>query len=128
MAMDKFTSTGATLVGLYAAKTQMTVPAMKDLFHRSGKQFLKELARRIGATEFEVRSNKAGPAVVGEVTLHTPHVYVQLTGGSCGDVMFRSVNGMKDYTGGPNQWSSMREFLDGNTVMRIERIQNGAFA
>lgn len=119
---DKFTAAALTLLGLYQARYKMHEPAAKEAFHKHGKKLLKELAKLIGAEEFDVRSNKAGPAVVGEVTLHTPHVYVQLTGGSCQHVMFRECKGMKDYTGGMNQWASMEDFI--GTDRMVKRIRN----
>lgn len=119
---DKFTTAALTLLGLYQARDRMTDPAVKEAFHKHGKKFLKELAKAIGADVYEIRSNKAGPAVTGEVTLHTPHVYVQLTGGTIQHVMFRSCEGMKDYRGGMNEWASMEEFLGSDRV--VKRIRS----
>jgi len=87
----------------------------KDDFHRKLKTVLKGIARDLGLSDFEVRSNKGGPAVLGEVTLHASNLYL-MVGGSCceadnPDVMYRSCQGRKDYTGGRNQWMTFREFM-----------------
>ena len=52
----------------------------KELFHREGLTLLRSLAKRMGLAKgsFQVRSNKAGDAVYGEVTLHAETFYVQL--------------------------------------------------
>lgn len=89
----------------------------KDKFHAEGKRVLKELAKIMRVSQFSVRSTHGGQAVMGEVTLHTPFVYLQILGsetpwGADGPVMYRSVTGMSDYTGGPNMWLSLHAFDD----------------
>lgn len=123
MSRDTFRDDVATLTGLYQLRHSLHCAANKELFHRTGKRFLKALAKRIGATEFEVRSNKAGPAVSGEVILHTPHVYVQLGSRIVEPVMYRSCRGMKDYTGGQNQWSPMEAFFDEAIIERLAQFE-----
>lgn len=73
--------------------------------HKGGKKAMKALAVALGLKvgEFDVRSNLAGPAVSGEVTLHSDHWYVQLSAGwKSAEVLFRLCNGRKDYRGFQN--------------------------
>lgn len=79
----------------------------KATFHRLAKKYLEEIARLMKLTPgtYEVRTNKAGVAVLGEVTLHSETIYVQF-GGSIPHMQFyyRTVKGRKDFTGGTNTW------------------------
>jgi hypothetical protein len=88
-------------------------PAKRE-FLRLGKQMAIRLASALGLNEdqYEVRVNKGGIAVSGEVTLHTDTHYVQF-GQFPGAEGFlaRACNGRKDYTGGRNyyiQWGNLR--------------------
>jgi len=62
----------------------------------------------LDGVEGDIRFNPGGPAVSGEVTLHTDHVYVQFSGDFHNDpslgVMVRTCKGRKDYSGGANNW------------------------
>jgi hypothetical protein len=86
--------------------------AAKVLFHDSAKRQLRQLARALGLLPdgFDLRSNEAGIAISGEITLHADHLYVQVsqpvTGGDTG-VLFRTCKGRKDYVGGPNNFASL---------------------
>lgn len=81
----------------------------KDRFHTVYKKRLREIATALGLSkeEYDLRSNKAGPAILGEVTLHTNKLYLQVGGLDESQVMYRSVSGRKDYTGGTNHWMSL---------------------
>lgn len=105
----------------------------KNAFHRKFLSVLRTVALELGLTidEFDVRSNKGGPAVLGEVTLHTDRLYLMVGGygfEKAGDkqFMFRTVAGRKDYQGGANQWASMTLFEPFNRERLLEilgRIQ-----
>src|SRR3546814_8217858 len=58
----------------------------KRLFHTEGRAALQVLAKALalGSGSFDVRSNKAGPAVSGEVTLHAEMLWAQLSLGPFG--------------------------------------------
>lgn len=77
----------------------------KDEFHRLAKRYLKDIAIGMGLNpdQYDIRSNKGGPAVLGEVILHTDNLYVCL-GGSVpwGTFYYRTCKGRKDHTGGIN--------------------------
>lgn len=88
----------------------------KTQFHAEGRRALQRLAAALGLERgrYDVRSNKGGIAVSGEVTLHGEEIYVQLSLGCMGadrEVMFRRVRGRTDYCGERNCWASLRELL-----------------
>lgn len=92
------------------------VPA-KRLFHAEGRAALRRLADALGleADRFDIRSNKGGPAVSGEITLHGETIWVQLSLGLFGpgrEVCFRKVTGRDDHLGDRNRWASVRELLE----------------
>jgi hypothetical protein len=87
-------------------------PWAKRLFHTHARRRLLELAAALGFTpsSFDLRSNEAGIAVSGEVTLHAARLYVQVsqpaTGSDTG-ILFRSCEGRRDYVGGVNNFASL---------------------
>lgn len=98
----------------------------KELFHRRGKALLKQIACDLGYAKdsFDVRSNKAGIAVSGEVTLHTDDLYVQLAQGCFGselEILYRSCQHRRDYIGGGNNWMSFGHLRNYETV--LERLK-----
>lgn len=98
-------------------------PIVKTQFHNTARKFLKELAAQLPEYgEFDVRSNKGGIAVSGEVTLHMDRLYVQVAQSVMGldrAVMFRPCNGRKDYSGGMNNFTSMETLLDTSTLAAL---------
>lgn len=89
----------------------------KRLFHSDGRKALRALAIALGLPDksYDIRSNLAGIAISGEVTLHGEAVYVDLSLGCMGagrEVMFRRVTGRKDYVGDRNHWASVHELLE----------------
>lgn len=69
--------------------------------HRRGTAFLSKVRKLLGLTPAtcKVHSNKGGPAVGGEVTLHSETCYVSI---SPQFSFARTCKGMKDYAGGRN--------------------------
>lgn len=96
--------------------------AKKATLHSAGKSFLRRLADDLGmpAGSFDIRSNKGGIAVSGEVTLHGDSLYVQLSENCIGrgavNVMYRTCRDRQDCCGGQNN------FIDAST------LQAGAYA
>ena len=89
----------------------------KRLFHSEGRSAMRRLAEALGLKEgsFDVRSNKAGPAVSGEITLHGETLWVQLSLGPFGpdrEVCFRKVRDRQDHIGERNHWASVRELVE----------------
>lgn len=100
---------------------------VKAEFKNAARANLKRLAAAIYLLpwEYDLRWNRGGIAVSGEVTLHSDNIYVQLSQGSlsgfCGYA--RSVKSRKDYTGGNNNWLRVEEFSDMHTLaQKILRI------
>jgi hypothetical protein len=78
----------------------------KHAFHRDGKAVLVELAKRAELTKVKIHSNKAGPAIGGEVYLESEEVFVQLGNACLYGLLYRRG---KD---GPNRWEPWRSLLD----------------
>jgi hypothetical protein len=105
--------------------------AAKVLFHNRAKRQLRQLAQALGLADeaYDLRSNKAGIAVSGEITLHADDLYVQVsqpaTGSDTG-VLFRRCKGRKDYVGGPNNFASLDMLNDPEELAR--RIKEACHA
>jgi hypothetical protein len=98
----------------------------KVAFHRAAKTLLGRLAKRLdqsGGPSTEsgygprdpIRSNKGGIAVSGEITLHYERLYIQVHQSILGPnaaVLYRSCEGLKDYTGGTNNFMSLEALID----------------
>jgi hypothetical protein len=103
----------------------------KTKFHRAAKSFLKAYAKdvlKLTSDQFEVSSCLGGDAVLGEVTLHTDNIYVQICQpyfDRSKNVMFRTCKDRKDYCGGSNNWCSLIELTQFNVN---ERLNNKFFA
>ena len=84
----------------------------KETFHRTARARFRKLANLMGWQEssFDLRSNRAGFAVSGEITLHHDRVYIQVsqpcTGHDTGSLI-RRCNGRKHYTGERNHFASL---------------------
>ena len=105
----------------------------KETFHRTWARNLRRLATALGLVkgQFTVRSNKGGDGVLGEVTLHSDTLYLQVGGSCCGpdkpDVMYRSCEGQKDYTGGYNRRTTPEALLapGGLSLLRAAMAASG---
>jgi hypothetical protein len=101
-------------------------PEQKRLFHRNARRQLQKLALALGLGpgDFDLRSNKGGIAVSGEVTLHADRLYVQAsqpaTGANTG-ILFRSCEGRRDYVGGPNHFASLDLLHDPGALATLIR-------
>jgi hypothetical protein len=94
--------------------------AAKKAFHAAAGRQLKKLAAELGFEKgnFDLRSNRAGPAVSGEITLHHEDLYVQVSQSSSGperSVLIRTCEGRKDYSGGRNHFASL-DWLDDDGI------------
>lgn len=88
----------------------------KDAFHREGRTALRALADALHLDDnsYDLRSNKGGVAVSGEITLHSDNLYVQLSlpgyeRGGC--LMFRRCAGRHDYCGERNHFAAFKLLL-----------------
>jgi hypothetical protein len=103
----------------------------KSLFHTFARCQLRKLAiaLRLPPHAYDLRSNKAGIAVSGEVTLHADHIYVQASqpfGGFDSGILIRTCSGRKDYVGGPNKFASLDLLREPAKLARmVERVSHG---
>lgn len=100
--------------------------AAKDLFHADGRRAMHKLAAalRLPDASYSIRSNRSGPAVSGEITLHGEEVWVQLSLGALGpenEVSFRRVRGRDDHLGDRRRFAAIRELL--NPERFAERVR-----
>ena len=84
----------------------------KRLFHRRARRQLLDLAEALSLAPeaYDLRSNRGGIAVSGEVTLHADRLYGQAsqpaTRADTG-ILFRTCEGRRDYVGGRNNFASL---------------------
>jgi hypothetical protein len=93
----------------------------KQEFRNAATTYLRAVADALGLKEgeYDLRYNPAGIAVAGDITLHTDTLYVTFSDSFwCLGVLYRSVKGRRDYTGGPNQWMRMKTLADWDAAMR----------
>jgi hypothetical protein len=86
--------------------------ARKEQFHRLARRQLKLLANALGLSpaQYDLRNNRAGVAVSGEITLHTDALYIQVSqpfGGFDSGILIRTCQHRKDYVGGPNNFAGL---------------------
>jgi hypothetical protein len=87
-------------------------PEQKSRFHSEARARLRRLAAELGfsSSSYDLRSNPAGVAVSGEITLHHECVYVQVcqpaTRADSG-ILIRTCEGRRDYIGGRNHFAPL---------------------
>ena len=87
------------------------------------KKVLKELASVLELPECKVRSNIGGIAVSGEVILHSNSLYVLISQFSLKpNVLVRSCKSMTDYVGGSNNYFSVIDLFNDDTLSKIKNI------
>jgi hypothetical protein len=92
----------------------------KDTFLKAAHAALSELAEDLGLEkpDYSIRTNRAGTAVAGDVTLHHERIYVTLgeyTAQMLG--LARSCKGRRDFSGGQN-----RPILDHHDWHHVRRV------
>ncbi|MCO5066791.1 MAG: hypothetical protein M9924_20665 [Rhizobiaceae bacterium] len=102
----------------------------KRRFHTTARSRLKKLAGELGLPpdSYDLRSNRAGIAVSGEVTLHHTTVYIQVGqfGLSSGHgILIRTCKGRKDYAGGPNHFVALTMLDDIRALAAAVRAITG---
>src|SRR5678816_398389 len=89
----------------------------KKRFHNAARKQLKLLVAelRLAPGSYDLRNNKGGIAVSGEITLHSDSIYIQVLqsclGGGMG-ILIRTCKGRRDYTGGQNHWLPLSRLND----------------
>jgi hypothetical protein len=87
--------------------------AAKARWAATYRRQLRKVAHALGLVkgQYDLRFNRGGPAVWGEVTLHTDTLYVQASASHPERVLVRTCRGREDYTGGRNHWLSQEVLL-----------------
>ena len=92
----------------------------KNAYLSTGRSVLRAIANHLQLAIFDVRINRAGSAVSGDITLmgmlddglgiyiHMSEPHLMRFGGPP-QFYFRTITHMKDYTGGANQWMSYED-------------------
>lgn len=88
--------------------------------HKAARAACRKLARALmlPKNSFKISTNYGGPAVSGETTLHTTTFYLQISQSCLGvgrEILFRACNGLKDYSGRRNHFTSIAELDDPQT-------------
>ena len=89
----------------------------KKLFHGEARRALIALADALGyeRSDYDIRSNAGGPAVSGEVTLHSDELYVQISCGGFshnGEILYRRCRDRRDFSGERNNYAGIREITN----------------
>jgi hypothetical protein len=89
-------------------------PEAKEQFLKMSRKLAAITAQELGLEKgsYDIRVNKAGIAVSGEVTLHGENLYVQFGQGCFSGFLCRSCKGRKDYTGGQNHFYRFEDLSD----------------
>jgi hypothetical protein len=88
---------------------------IKKLFHKESKKLLKVIAEDLGLENYEIRNNRGGPAVSGEIILHGDRIYMYLfsEGPHRGaSLLYRGCKSSRDYCGGTNHFAEVTELGD----------------
>lgn len=110
----------------------------KQRYGRIGKKAMKELASYLGLVEFDISFNRAGPACSGDLRLmgfdHNGrgvyiHMNKDLCYGSEPKVLYRTIEHMKDFTGGPNHYFPVSELAITPELIRgrMLRLHGGKY-
>lgn len=97
---------------------------VKQGMHRAARAVLMEFVEHLGIdkSDFEIRSNYAGIACSGEITLHAVDFYMQINLGMRNmEILIRSCEGLSDFTGGTNHFKSIKDLLDPHLVIEVIR-------
>lgn len=85
----------------------------KQAFHKAGKAFLRTLAKELGNGETsKISSCLGGPAVLGEVILHSDRLYLSMFEDSPQTgvrILYRTCKGRTDCCGGANRYVTMSD-------------------
>jgi hypothetical protein len=84
----------------------------KRTFRTQVRRRLTQLATALGLSRdaYDLRTNQAGIAVSGEITIHADRIYVQVSQPATGHdtgILFRTCAGRGDYVGGANNFASL---------------------
>lgn len=94
--------------------------SVKRRFHNVARKHLRNVATKVlklDKLDYDLRSNKAGQAVSGEITLHTDSLYIQVSSPWLGSpenvaVLVRNCDSRKDYCGKRNHFCAAQVLED----------------
>ena len=95
--------------------------SFKTKFRLIGKKAMKELARHLELRPFDIQFNPGGIAVSGDLRLmgmwsEGSGIYISINknrpNAPYGQILYRTIRHMKDFTGGPNQWMRYETLQD----------------
>lgn len=95
--------------------------ALKTKLRLIGKKAMKELARLLELRPFDIQFNPGGVAVSGDLRLmgmwsEGSGIYISmnknLSNAPYGQILYRTIRHMKDFTGGSNQWMRYETLQD----------------
>ena len=92
-------------------------PDLKEAFHQCGTALLRRIAGDLGYGKgsYDLRSNKGGIAVSGEITLHADDLSIQFAqrySGAAHDILYRACQNRRDFTGGRNLYMRFDDLRD----------------
>jgi len=95
--------------------------AFKAKFRLIGKKAMKELACLLELRPFDIQFNPGGIAVSGDLRLmgmwsegNGVYIFMNMDFANApyGQVLYRTIKHMRDFTGGPNQWMRYETLQD----------------
>lgn len=90
--------------------------AAKRTLHSEARKSLTRLAAalELARGDYDLRHQTGGPAVSGEIILHSDQLYVCVSSGSMRgmDILFRRVTSRTDYCGARNHFAGIRELME----------------
>ena len=91
----------------------MSPGSPKAELRNAARGYYKKLGAELGV-EGEIRFNPGGSAVCGDAVFHADKFYINISQSGLGlpEIMFRTCEGHKDYSGGQNNWLPIRKIED----------------
>jgi hypothetical protein len=105
-----------------------TTASVNSIASRAASSGVLAKALDLPSGSYDLRSNMAGIAVSGEITLHAERIYVQASqpfGGFDSGILIRTCKGRKDYVGGPNNFASLDLLHEPEKLARVVKQVNG---
>ena len=97
-------------LSVYNAENQD--PEVKRAFHAAARSELNRIALSLNIP-VQISTPKSKPKLLGESVLHADHIYIEIghVGGEIA-ITYRACKDASDFIGGPNQYMSLKAFLD----------------
>ena len=113
---------------LHIPQALLDTNVTKETLHHSGRKFLRSVADalELKPDTFELRSTKGIEGGMGEVILHSDHLYIQVHASDEGlGVLHRVCKGRNDFAGGQNRYVKVSELLSHTCAERfVSKLQH----